>query len=295
MGLGQVNSTFLKYWIALFTPPVIIKIYKKLFYNPEIVTQPEKKYGWFGKFESFDEVKKEAKGYEDQLIFNKALQSVMAVKKGKASFERDTVLFYKEEFIWPVVTCILHAHSQSKNQLQIIDFGGAFGSTYFQNRKFFSHLDNWKWTVVEQPHFVKTGKEQLQDEHLYFAINLEECYEASKKPILLLSSVLQYIENPYECIKYLLNFDFEHIIIDRNAFLQSEEERITIQKVPPEIYEASYPCYFFSESKFLKAFMEQYYIFAEFPSSTDNDGITDDGIRIYWKGFYLIRKPKNET
>ena len=44
--------------------------------------------------------------------------------------------------------------------------------------------------------------------------------------------------------------DIEYILIDRTYFYEDQDDRLTIQKVSPTIYDASYPCWIFSQDKF---------------------------------------------
>ena len=44
-------------------------------------------------------------------------------------------------------------------------------------------------------------------------------------------------------------------------------DRLTVQKVPPEIYSASYPCWFFDKKKFHAFFRDKYSVAATFDSS----------------------------
>jgi hypothetical protein len=42
--------------------------------------------------------------------------------------------------------------------------------------------------------------------------------------------------------------------VDRTGFTKNEKMRLTIQKVPAKIYDASYPCWFFNEKEFTMFF-----------------------------------------
>ena len=53
-----------------------------------------------------------------------------------------------------------------------------------------------------------------------------------------------------EVFKYKIEF----IIVDRTGFTLNDKERITVQKVPNFIYKASYPCRFFSWTRFVDFF-----------------------------------------
>jgi hypothetical protein len=44
------------------------------------------------------------------------------------------------------------------------------------------------------------------------------------------------------------------------------DDRITIQHVPPEVYPASYPAWFFNEDKFLSFFAKDYALVEQFDS-----------------------------
>jgi putative methyltransferase (TIGR04325 family) len=59
--------------------------------------------------------------------------------------------------------------------------------------------------------------------------------------------VLQYLERPYEMLEEMLEAKFDFILIDRTPYSLNNEDVIKLQKVPPSIYKASYPCWFLSE------------------------------------------------
>ena len=74
-----------------------------------------------------------------------------------------------------------------------------------------------------------------------------------KSNIILLSSVLPYIEKPFDLLEDINKLDIEYILIDRTYFYEDQDDRLTIQKVSPTIYDASYPCWIFSQDKFLRS------------------------------------------
>ena len=97
-------------------------------------------------------------------------------------------------------------------------------------------------------------------------------------------SVLQYIDEPYQLLEKLLENNFDHIIIDRTPFSKIKET-IKIQKVPPEIYNASYPCWFFDESKLIKFFDDREYNVIE--SFYNEEPETEEYL---FKGFIISKK-----
>jgi putative methyltransferase (TIGR04325 family) len=151
--------------------------------------------------------------------------------------------------------------AQNKGELHLIDFGGSLGSTYFQNKLFLDTLTNVSWNIVEQANYVKAGIESFQNEQLRFYTSIEECHSQSKNKIsaMLFSSVLQYLEFPYDILKEACRLQTEYILIDRVGFTLNNQDRITVQKVPAKIYEATYPCWFFGEKRFVSFFEENHY------------------------------------
>ena len=91
-------------------------------------------------------------------LLEKVKSSALKVKKGEAAFERDSVVFEKEDHAWHVVASLLLIASRNGNKLHVLDFGGSLGSQYFQNKRFFEHLSEFSWSVVEQQNFVECGK-----------------------------------------------------------------------------------------------------------------------------------------
>lgn len=249
---------------------------------------PEKKSGWFGDYATWEEVEKECVGYDSSEILNKVRTSVLKVRNGEAVYERDSVLFNEIQYSQDLIQSFKDSIRNGK--LHITDFGGSLGSSYFQHKSIFKDLEDLKWAVVEQKHFVECGQKKIAIDHLKFYNTVEEALKEQSNQVLLLSSVIPYFKEPYSLINKMLLYDFENIIIDRTAFIEGNKERITKQIVPEFIYKASYPAWFLNESKFVKAFSSKYELVREFKSAFDPDGIMEDGKKVYRKGFYFKRK-----
>ena len=170
-----------------------------------------------------------------------------------------------------------------RGALKVCDFGGSLESTYYQNKKFLDKITDVSWGVVEQRHFVDAGKKDFEDDRLKFFNTVDECIQKEHSNILILSSVLQYIEKPYELLDFIFKNDFEAILIDRTPFSKTNE-KIRLQIVPPSIYEASYPCWFFDELKFITYFESNNYNVVE--SFMTAEGESDEYI---FKGFIMQR------
>lgn len=255
------------------------------------IVRPTAKNGWFGDYSSWDEARKQCSGYDHSVILEKVIASTRAVKNGEALFERDSVLFYEEHYSESLLQAFKYAAEQKQGDLFVVDFGGALGSTWMQNKKRLLEFGTCKWSVVEQEHFVKVGSIEFSDEQLSFYPDIQKALsESGRNPhVLLLSSVLQYLEDPFQFIAFVCTLNFPVIIIDRTAFIESTRDVISMQIVPEFVYRASYPAWFFTEEKFVKAFSSQYEVISDFPSAFDDDGELN-GKRVYRKGFLLKRK-----
>ena len=236
-----------------------------------------------GDYASWAEAKKHASGYDADSIFQRVREAALKVKRGEAIFERDSVCFYKEDYRWPALACLLTIAAERGGKLNVLDFGGALGSFYFQHKKFFNRLKAIRWCVIEQAHFVECGKNEFQNEELRFYANIDECLDNQKVDVVFLSSVLQYLEKPESMLIELSKTKAEYILIDRTPFIEDLSNRLTVQSVPETIYKASYPAWFFSGNKFDELIGKiGYRILQEF------NGDVDVGMGKF-KGYFLER------
>lgn len=235
-------------------PPVLLKMVRRF----------RGRFGSFRECTTWEEARMASTGYDTDLILNKVRDSLLKVKRGEAVYERDSVLFDEIRYSWPLLAALLWIATQKENQLNLVDFGGSLGSTYFQNRNFLAHLKELRWSIVEQKKFVECGRRDFENEHLKFYEDLEECCKVQRPDAILFSSTLQYLEKPYDMLEKIISRGFEFILFDRTPLLEKGNDRITVQKVPPAIYEASYPAWFFSRNKFLSFLSGEYQLMAEF-------------------------------
>ena len=195
------------------------------------------------------------------------MRSLLKVKNREAIYERDSVLFNEIQYSYPLLAGLMWIAASNSGILKIIDFGGSLGSTYFQNRKFLKNLNFLRWSIIEPKKHIRAGKEYFETENLKFYDTIEDCVKIENPDTILFSSVLQYLEKPYELIEYIININFDYIIIDRTGFINyGNNDLLTVQTVHPNIYIASYPCYFFNKPKFINYFLRKYTLVSEFNS-----------------------------
>ena len=250
-------KTFLRNCI----PPTLCRCYEKYIRkNADI-----HRYGFFGNYSSWDEAYKECTGYDSDIILEKSKKALLKVKRSEAVYERDSVLFDEIHYSWPLLVGLLKAACENGNRLSVLDFGGSLGSSYFQNREMLSGLDSLKWSIVEQPHYVACGKQYFQSSELVFYDDLNTCILQEQPDVLLASSVLQYLEKPYVVLSQIIESQLKWIVIDRTPFLfNDKKDLLTVQKVPPSVYDASYPAWFFNEKQFLSYFRNKYSLVGKF-------------------------------
>jgi putative methyltransferase (TIGR04325 family) len=214
-------------------PPALLRVLRKM--------RREGRVTFEGPFATWDEAMRMSSGYDSQQILDKVLAATVKVKNGQAAYERDSVLFDEVQYAWPAVAGLMWAAAQDSGRLSVLDFGGSLGSSYFQNRQLLKDIKDVRWSIIEQAHFVKAGKQHLQDEQLRFYEAIDECVKAEKPNVVLLSSALQYVEKPYEILESLSEIGAILFIVDRTPFWSENTESLVIQQVPPRIYPASYP------------------------------------------------------
>lgn len=265
-------------------PPLFYKIHAKLFRKKCV----ENKDGWFGDYEYWEDAQKSCTGYDSDEIINKVKTSLLKVKNGEAVYERDSVLFDEIQYSWGLLACLLKASLENNGKLCVLDFGGSLGSSYFQQKEFLGSLKEIQWCIVEQPHYVDCGKKYFENDQLRFYHTIEECLLKHNPTVLLLSSVLQYLEKPYEWIRKFIGLEIPYILIDRTSFIEREKDLLTVQNVPEYIYKASYPAWFFNETTFFSHF-ESYLPLGNFESFCDSQQIVNSRYKVKWNG-YILKK-----
>lgn len=237
-----------------------------------------------GDFATWEEASALCTGYDAKEILDRVLVATLKVKHGEAAFERDSVLFDEIEYAWPVLAGLMWTAASDGGRLNVLDFGGALGSGYFQNRNLLRTLKDIHWNVIEQPHYVEVGQKHIQDEQLRFYKTVEECLKENQPNVILLSSVLQYLENPYELLKKLGNLNVDRIIVDRTPFADGDKNILSIQRVPKSIFPATLPAWIFSEKYFEDAMKRLGY--ARVASMPSADGC---GERFNLRGYLYCR------
>ena len=261
-------------------PPIFLDVVNKF----KAKSAQEDLVLWTGPYPTWEEVALLTGGYNQSEILESCRRSLLKVKNGDAVYERDSVLFDEIQYSWPVLASLLRVASENEGKLRVLDFGGSLGSSYFQNKGFLQATDI-TWCIVEQEHFVGCGRENFENSELKFYDSIDHCLDENSIDVLLLSSVIQYLDDPFQFLHGILKHRFKYILFDRTCFTDLSESKIMLQKVPKVIYEASYPCWFISEPKFLDLMKDTYSLIAEFESVCDGPSQVINEMKATWKGF----------
>lgn len=221
-------------------------------------------------------------------ILDNVAAATQAVLRGEAPAERDGVLLASKPVPYPIIAEILFSAARAGGKrLAVCDFGGSLGSVYRACDDFLAPLPAVAWGVVEQSHFVAYGQEHLADGRLQFYPSIEACCQAIAPDVLVLSSVLQYLEHPREFLGALAAGPWTSIIIDRTPLVSAPASFVAIQKLPKRWRGgASYPSWLFRRDELLDS-LKGFTLIAEFPAS---DGSIGSGAhRADFHGFIFRR------
>ena len=264
--------------------PPIIKTKLKLWFGSK------KGSSFKGEYISWDEALANCEGgYDDPLILERVLASTLKVKFGEIAYERDGIVFDEIEYSWEVLVGIMMAASHNNGQLCVLDIGGSLGTTYFQNKQFLDHINFQSWNIIEQAHYVDSGRKNIQDDKIRFYEDINQCLDESKPNIIIISGSLQYMPNLDNFIEKVINVGASTIIIDRTFIQKTEFNKIFIQYASSDIG-GNYPCYSISEPWLINSLSNHYQLIADFDSLPFPELST---ISSFFKG-YIFQQKSNE-
>lgn len=227
-----------------------------------------------------------AGGYSQVRILERVEQATREVLAGRAVFERDSVLFATSDYQFPLLACLLRMAALNEGRLTALDFGGALGSTYHQCRPFFRGLQRVDWRVVEQPHYVASGKRGFVTPELRFFDSIAECCADKAPNVALFSGVLQYLGDPWAPMAEVCRRGIG-LIVDRTPVHDGIEDLYSVQTVPSSIYPASLPIRVFGRDSIARMAGPGYRQVASFDAVDELTVI--GGTPVTFKGFFFER------
>lgn len=249
---------------SLLTPPLFVSLYRRVFVSWASEVPRSKGNYLEGPYASWSDAAAVSGGYDNEAILKKTRSALLQVRDGVAAYERDSVLFDEVQYSWPLLAGLLWVAAKHQGHLRVLDYGGALGSSYFQNRVFLKGLCETIWSVVEQPKHVAVGNVDFCNDALRFFDSASAVIADNQPNVIILSGVLQYLQDPYMVLNQLLSLGCDHIIIDRTPFWDGYSDELCVQHVPESIYPASYPSWIFSTTRFRGHFPPDWHFKAHF-------------------------------
>jgi putative methyltransferase (TIGR04325 family) len=255
-------------------PPVVMRVLLKLY-------RKKGRPHFTGEYESWAEATNNAIGYDDPEILRKVLESTLKVKDCEFAYARDGVVFEKVEYSWELLTGLMLCAVKNKGKLSVLDVGGGLGTTYFQNKIFLENIDEVKWSIVEQAHYVDAGEKYFQDDVLKFYGSVESCLCIQTPNVAIISASMQYMPNQKSFLETIISTEIDILIIDRTFVQQTNSNKIYVQHIGGD-----YPCFSISESWLIKTLEEKYKLIVDFDSLPFSELETIDS---EFKGYIFMK------
>lgn len=202
----------------------------------------------FTKVDSWETAKRKSAGYESTNVVTPLMQGATEMR---GNLENSTSVATRFQ---QVATAIFFGISENRlsegKPLRVLDFGGGSGDYFYQFQKFVPHID-FDWTVVETPALTEAMQHQFggKTQMIRWVDSLEMTED--KYDFVLCSSVLQYLEKPFEVLDVLVKKS-QFVIINRIPIVNSSDHFVALQRIVTKKRRGSYPAHFFSETRFLK-------------------------------------------
>jgi putative methyltransferase (TIGR04325 family) len=146
--------------------------------------------------------------------------------------------------------CLSENRLRGGKPLRVLDFGGGGGDYFYQFQKFVPYIA-FDWTVVETPALAEAMQQKHggESQKIRWVDSLEMTED--EYDFVLCSSVLQYLEQPFEVLEDLVKKS-GFVIINRIPLIDSSDHFVALQRILTKKKRGSYPAHFFSEKRFLK-------------------------------------------
>jgi putative methyltransferase (TIGR04325 family) len=242
-----------------------------------------------GRFPNWEAACRESTGYDQPVILERLIKSTDdVVRSGGRLHERDGVVFTEPVTPFPLLAFLLLVAGKTGGRLNVLDFGGGFGSTYRQCLPFLAHLPHLQWDIVEQEAVVAAGRERFTTERLRFHSSVDEVASERSPDIVIFSGVLQYLENPYGALASTVACKPSMIVIDRNPFWDGSDDVFSLQMVSDEIFPARLPFRIFGRDSIEKVLEPAYRTLSPFGTVDPDMMVGSDKVRFRGKAFERV-------
>lgn len=121
------------------------------------------------------------------------------------------------------------ANATRKQNITVLDFGGACGAHYYEVRSIIPPLVSLKWVVVETEQMIRSAASRgLAKGEVCFVARIEDCKD--EVDFVHSSSALQYVPSPYSFLEKLIQVKAKMMLFNRMMFNKNDYDIITVQK-----------------------------------------------------------------
>lgn len=177
--------------------------------------------------------------------------------------ERDGRLIAASEPPGALVAALLLAAREPDRPLRVLDFGGALGTHWRAARRWQTALAPLDWHIVEQPHYVAEGRRRHAGQPR-FHTDIAEALQAGTPDLLIASSVIQYLPEPWLQLDVLLACGAAVVLIDRTPLTLLPADRLTLQTTPRAWGGHRYPMWLLPEPALRARLEPRYHVVQEF-------------------------------
>lgn len=205
-----------------FIPPLVFSYGKAL-----IRKQPEKAIA----YPSYEEALKACRthGYSNEKIIDMV---EMKTRVGREAIQAETAILadFQVTRALLVLSTVLKDKRKTENQpIKVVDIGGACGMHYFTVQKFFH--SPIEWIVVETPAMVSRATKSFANNGIRFVTDLNEAKkECGKIDLVFSSSCLQYMPDPLDALKAIIDCGIDYIYLSRIPISRDTDGAVFIQR-----------------------------------------------------------------
>ena len=195
---------------------------------------------------SWAEAQKAVAGYESDTAVESIIESI---QQAHASSNETKALTSRDLQIISSFAIAIAAVGVSNTKIKVVDVGGAGGDYFFMFANAMPAV-TFDWVVVETPALAtaitKTNLGKGRD--IRWVSSLDEA--GSDFDVALLSSVMQYVDDPYGLLTKVAD-KCKAMIINRIPLTTSKVDQATVQHVRSHGRRGAYPAWFFGSEVFL--------------------------------------------
>lgn len=202
-----------------------------------------------GPYPSYAAARAEATGYDSPLVPQLVEEATRAVLEGRAAYERDGTAFATR----PQLPMYRALQPWIGARSTIADFGGGLGGLYLNAPELFP--PGCRQIVIEQPSMVAAGR-RLARRHGLAVEFMDATQQAIPVvDVLILSCVLQYLDDPWACVEQLLRQTTPAVVILDRTAIHNGPDCWYLQTNPGYYQEpVSYPVQVLNQRRLLEAF-----------------------------------------